>query len=103
MDHFGNLLNHSHGVTQAGLLKEHLSPNHANFTWLLDNNLCKTVIPPRWSSCSKIRRDVIPLEFTSKGVRGEHTAVKLKQNGKAIQTKCQHTQRLRQKKELQKY
>lgn len=72
-------------------LKEHLSPNYVNFTWLPDDSLCKIAILPHGSSHSKIRRDVIPLEFTAKAVWGEHTAVKLKQKGKAIQTKCQHT------------
>lgn len=91
MDDFGNLLNHSHGVIQAELLKAYLSANSANSTWLLDDSLYKTAILPCWSSCFKESRDAIPLEFTFKGVWSEHTAVKLKQKGKAIQTKCQHT------------
>lgn len=100
MDHFGNLLNHSHGVTQAGILKVHLSPNYANFTWLPDDCLCKTAILPRWNSCSKVRRDVIPLELPSKGVWGEHTAV---HQDRQSHPNASTYSRLRQKKELQKY
>lgn len=72
MDHSGNMLNHSHGVTQAGTPQSALNPNYASFTWL-DDGLCKTAILPPWSSCSNVRRDVIPFEFTSKGAWTEHT------------------------------
>lgn len=84
------------------LLKVHLSSNHVNFTWLLDDSLCKTAILPCWNSCSKERRDVVPLEFTSKGVWGEHRAEQLKQTGKAIQTKCQQTHKTQAEQGTQK-